>query len=479
MKFNELDKGQILRNIIGYIFLCLLSFDCNKLVHVPNPINSVTTTEVFSSDATATAAMLGIYSYMISTPAFSNSLTTVYLGESADELIDELPGNEGNDLFLVNNLTALQSSGTVSSFLWQPAYYDIYCANAIIAGIQASKAISSSTANQLIGEAKFIRAFCYFYLVNLFGNIPLNLNIDFNKTVLLSESSQAQVYQQITNDLLDAQNLMISDFSLSNGQPIRANKWAATALLARVYLYRGEWQSADSAATAVINSGLFRLVSLDSVFLANSAESILESVPANNYPYATWEGNTFIPYDSILLPAYWLTPQLLDAFETGDQRRISWVDSADPSGLGTYYYYPYKYKVMVGSPGPSTENYTLLRLAEQYLIRAESECEPGGQQNLSQAIADVNVIRLRAGLPALSTALTQSLVMAAIQQEWRMEYFAEWGHRWLDLRRWGISIQTLDTVSYKLGYIDSTQLLYPIPMSEIQTDPNLIQNQGY
>jgi hypothetical protein len=406
-------------------------------------------------------------------------LSTAYLGESADELTDRTPGDESGDRFLCNTLTALQSSGQVSNFLWQPAYYDIYCANAVIAGVAASKGISASTASQLTGEAKFIRAFCYFYLTNLIENIPLDLNIDFNKTILLSESSQEQVYQQIINDLQDAQNLMISDFSLTNGQPIRANRWAATALLARVYLYQGEWASADSAATAVINSGLFSLVGLDSVFLANSNEAILQLQPANNYPYATWEGNTFIPYDSNSYAAYWLTPQLLNAFEPGDQRRVAWVDSTDPQGLGTYYYYPNKYKVMAGTSWPATENYTLLRLAEQYLIRAEAEAEPGKQQNISQAEADIDVIRARAGLPALSTGLSQPQILDSLQQENRIEFFAEWGHRWLDLKRWAIAIQTLGTISYKKANIDSTQLLYPIPMAEIQADPNLIQNRGY
>jgi hypothetical protein len=478
----ELRTGNIRRlSLVFSICILLLFFNtnCNKLVQVPNPISSVTANQVFSSDATATSTMLGIYSYMDFQQSFSNSLATAYLGESADDLIDQTPGFESADRFLSNNLTTAQSSGQVSSFLWQPAYYDIYCANAVIAGIATSNGITAPTASQLTGEAKFIRAFCYFYLTNLFGNVPLDLSIDFNETVLLSESSQLQVYQQIISDLYDAQNLMIGDFSLTSGQPIRANRWAATALLARVYLYQGQWASADSAATAVINSGLFRLVGLDSVFLANSNEAILQLQTVNNFPYATLEGNTFIPYDSNSYATYWLTPQLLGAFEPGDQRRADWVDSTNPQGLGTYYYYPYKYKVKVGSSWPVTENYMLLRLAEQYLIRAEAEAEPGSQQNLPQAVADVNLIRARAGLPALSTGLSQSQILDSVQHEKRVEFFAEWGHRWLDLKRWGIAIQTLDTISYKKPNIDSTQLLYPIPMAEIQTDPNLKQNRGY
>jgi hypothetical protein len=119
-----------------------------------------------------------------------------------------------------------------------------------------------------------------------------------------------------------------------------------------------------------------------------------------------------------------------------------------------------------------------LRYAEQYLIRAEAEAEPGSQQNLSQAIADINVIRARAGLAALSDSLSQPQTFTAIQHEKRIEFFAEWGHRWLDLKRWSIAIDTLSQTFYKVG-INSTQLLYPIPLEEIYTDPNLKQNPGY
>jgi hypothetical protein len=489
MKFRRLRKRQLSYSVATLIMSSILNVNCNKLVQIPNPISSVTANQVFSSDATATSAMLGIYSYMVQGQSFSNGSTTLMAGESADELTDEIPGNEALDLFLVNHLNAIQSSGAVTSYFWQPAYFDIYNANAIIAGVQSSTGISPGTRNQLIGEAKFIRAFCYFYLTGFIGNVPLDLNIDFNKTVLLSGSPQAQIYQQIIDDLHDAQGLMISDFSLTNGQPIRANKWAATALLARVYLYQENWAGADSAANAVINSGLFNLVPLPLVpevppnvlpdsdaFCANSKEAILQLQLPNAYPFATLEGNTFIPYFSTSFPTYWMTPQLLAAFEPGDLRRINWVDSANPGG---YYYYPFKYKVEFGQSWPAAENYTLLRLAEQYLIRAEAETEPGGQQNLSQAVADINIIRSRAALPGLSIGLSQSQVLSAIQQERRIELFAEWGHRWLDLKRWGIAIDTLSNIAYKNSNINSAQLLYPIPVQETQTDPNLKQNPGY
>jgi len=91
----------------------------------------------------------------------------------------------------------------------------------------------------------------------------------------------------------------------------------------------------------------------------------------------------------------------------------------------------------------------------------------------------LDIIRQRANLPPLSATLTGNSLLAAVQQEWRIEFFAEWGHRWLDLKRWGNAVQVLSGIPYKSGNIDASQLLYPIPITEINADPNLTQNPGY
>ena len=122
----------------------------------------------------------------------------------------------------------------------------------------------------------------------------------------------------------------------------------------------------------------------------------------------------------------------------------------------------------------------VLRLAEQYLIRAEAEVNGAGN-GLGGAISDINAIRNRAGLPA-TTASTPAQVMAAIMQERRIEFFAEWGHRWLDLKRTGRvdSVMTIATPLKNAGTKwQSFQQLYPIPANERAFDPNLTQNPGY
>jgi hypothetical protein len=134
------------------------------------------------------------------------------------------------------------------------------------------------------------------------------------------------------------------------------------------------------------------------------------------------------------------------------------------------YYYPYKYKSLVF--GANAEYYTLLRLAEQYLIRAEARAEQG---NVSGAQADINVIRNRAGL-GNTTAGDQASLLAAVAQERRIELNCEWGHRWLDLKRTGTASAVLG--AEKTTWT-ATGILWPIPSSEISANSNLVQNAGY
>jgi starch-binding outer membrane protein, SusD/RagB family len=125
-----------------------------------------------------------------------------------------------------------------------------------------------------------------------------------------------------------------------------------------------------------------------------------------------------------------------------------------------------------------TEYYTVLRLAELYLIRAEAAAR-GAAGGINAAIADLNVIRTRALLPALPNTLTAEQVTAAVARERQVELFAEWGHRWLDLKRTGRAHDVLSALSAKQPWAGDYQLLYPIPPAEIRVNPRLMQNINY
>jgi len=469
------------------VSLCQLS--CKKLVSVPEPVNSITTTEVFATDAQAASAMAGVYSLMInSSLSSSNGQVTLLGGMSSDELFYYGIGDVDITSFSPNKLL-YNNSYTYN--LWTTAYQVIYNANSVIEGIAASTSggLTDSVRKELTAESKFVRAFCYFYLTNLFGDVPLALTVDFNKTRYMARTPVKQVYQQIIQDLKDAQSVLPLDYSAAGAaqERIVPNHWAATALLARAYLFTGD--NADAAAqagTVISNTALYSLVSdPNQVFLADSKEAIWQLKQGGVWPLynGTQEGYTILPNPLATgTTNYCLAAPLLNAFEPGDLRRQDWVDSTTASGVPSVYnYYPYKYKIGSSnavSGGPLSEYYMMLRLAEMYLIRAEAEVG-GATGGAAAAIADLNVLRTRAGLPGLSSSLLPAQVTAAVAHERQVELFAEWGHRWLDLNRTGQAHNVLSVISTKQPWTGDFQLLYPIPSTEIMDDHFLLQNPGY
>lgn len=460
-------------NRCGLLLLPFLLWGCRKFVEVPEPTDSITTTVNFSDEATATSSLIGVYGVLNQqAPSFGCGIITLYAALSADEL-NYFDGTDQTVYPFQNNSLLPDNTALISDF-WTPGYKAIYRANAVMEGVATSQGITAAVKRQLTGEAKFLRAFCHFYLTNLFGDIPLVTTTDWRETAAMGRTPSAQVYEQLITDLKDAQELLADDFSVSNGQRIRVNKWAAKALLARVYLYTGRWEQAVLLSGEVINhSALFGLVPLNDVFKKNSQEAIWQLETYDVPTYSLVEARHLIPFSATMNPRYSLTPQLLAHFDGGDQRRIHWLGKNMYEG--TEYYYPFKYKVRVGTAGNIAEYYMMLRLGEQYLIRAEAYARQN--QNLSLAIADLNTLRTRAGLPDLPSTLGPSAVLDAIERERQIELFAEWGHRWLDLKRTGRAVPVLAPV--KGATWQPTDQLYPIPQEEIDRSPRLTQNPGY
>lgn len=461
--------------------LCLLS--CRKMIAVPQPINSITTVEMFKTNDQANTAMAGVYSLMVNgSLSFSNGYATLLGGMSADELFYYGLGDVHITAFSPNQLLYTNS---YTSQVWTNAYKIIYNANAVIEGIEGSTSeeFTDSLRNKLTGEARFVRAFCYFYLTNLFGDVPLVLTVDFNKTRYMTRTPASEVYQQIILDLKDAQTRLAPNYP---AERIIPNKWVATAMLARTYLYTGDHANAAAQASLIIdNVSLYNLESdPNKVFLAGSKEAIWQlkqGTNDNNYKNGTVEGYTILPSPlATAIAKYCLTPSLLNAFEPNDLRRNAWVGSTTNSGTGlTFYAYKYKtgrHNSVIGAT--STEYYMVFRLAEMYLIRAEAvvNISPG---NVAAAITDLNVIRKRAGLTALSASLSAEQVISAIAQERRVELFAEWGHRWLDLKRTDQAHAVLSVMPEKQPWAGDHQLLYPVPAVEIQVNPRIAQNPEY
>src|SRR5580692_7367239 len=237
-----------------YLVLGLLALtvsDCRKLVDVPTPQDQLVTAAVFSNDANAGEAMTGLYiEVMNSSRTLLNGGMSLYGGLSSDELVNTIP-NPFIDPFRENKLTA---QNVFCATLYSTAYNIIFAANSLIAGLKASTGVSPAVKSELLGEAEVVRALEYFYLVNLYGAVPLVTSINFSETAQLPRDTVAAVYAQIEADLEDAQQALGTVYLNTAEYPgarTRPNRLAAMALLARVWLYRGEWALAEEAADTV------------------------------------------------------------------------------------------------------------------------------------------------------------------------------------------------------------------------------------
>lgn len=486
MRFGNINKG--------ILFAALsISTGCKKLVTIPAPVTQLSSENVFTNNSTAAAVLTGMYTDLVAGTAVpSNSASIGYIsllcGLSADELaLDGGAANSNNTLtqYYLNALTAGSPTSDVPT-IFSTCYTLLYTSNLTIERLTGSTALTPVVRQQLMGEALFMRALLYFYLVNLYGDIPLTTSSDYANNAALARSPTDAVYQQIISDLIKAQGLLAdgyvgSDAMTATTERVRPNKWAATALLARAYLYNHVYDSAEVEATAVINNAaLYDTVSLNGVFLKNSIEAIWQLQPVNT-GMNTNDAWVFVlpssgPTSTSSLHPVYLSQQLLASFESGDARRYNWVDSVNVNGAT--YYFPYKYKSAT-LYAPVTEYEMVLRLGEQYLIRAEARAM---QNNFTEAQRDLNVIRARAGLPG-TLANDQTSLLAAIAHERQVELFTEWGHRWMDLKRYGQVDAVMgmpgNVCTQKGGAWNTDWQSYPLPAYDIIQDPKLTQNEGY
>lgn len=461
---------------------------CKKFIQVGYPTTKLVTASVFNNSTTATAALLSIYAQM------ANNAESFNLSQASGLLSDELDNYSTDPIQIKYYTDAMAASDNPGH--WGNFYNYIYQANAIIEGVQNNAYIASAIESQLVGESKFIRAFWLFYLANMYGDVPLATSTDYKVNNVLTKAPKSQVYMQIVSDLHDAQQLLdsnyvdASDTSISN-ERVRPTKAVATALLARVYLFLGKYDSAEYEATQVINNNsLYQLCTNlsgpNSVFLANSTEAIWQLSTPIPATFNTFDGQAYILKSAPRAGdnnSTTISPQLLNSFETGDLRKSNWIGVYQKVGTSVVYYFPYKYQsygAAVASEGDATEYVMVFRLAEQLLIRAEARLQQG---EIGDAVNDLNLIRQRAGLGVYAGATDQASLLGAVLHERRVELFTEWGHRWFDMIRTG----TVDSIMGQPGGVCqskggawiSTSVLYPIPQTEIIADPNLTQNAGY
>ena len=460
---------------------------CKKLVDPAAPTEKIGIEDVYTNDKTAASVLTRLLAEMWLISEGANAYPMI-LAMSADDL------KVGAYIDATTERTYFNSLRSDPTQWWSRLYSHIYTANDAIEQLSVSTGVTEPIKNLLLGEARFVRAYCYFYLVNTYGPVPLVLTTDYRQTSDLGRTDSAAIYNQIITDLSVAKELLSKDYLGSNmlpttsGDRLRPVKATAAGLLARVYLYTKEYTKAEAEASEVIANAAYGLIDLNLVFRKNSKEAILQ-MPVMQPSVQTLDGMTYIlrkisPSDingPTYSQPYLASDFLLNAFEIGDLRKTKWI--GDSAG----YKFINKYKEWDASK-PVIEATMMMRLGEQYLIRAEARIN---QEKIADGIADLNVLRQRArgtnpgDLPALSTGLSKADALMAVEHERQVELFTEGGHRWFDLKRTARldAVMTVATAvkSSNTNKWESFRALFPIPAGEILNSPGLTghQNQGY
>ncbi|MEN0055278.1 MAG: RagB/SusD family nutrient uptake outer membrane protein [Mucilaginibacter sp.] len=471
---------------IGAISILLLNQGCKKAVEVGKSKAVVFSEDVYSSNNGAQSVVAGIFTSISGGAPLYNSASDVSLtmGLASDELTN-ISSSTVYAPFYLNNYTPL-----VPPPFWVEIYKEVMLCNTAIEGINASSKITASVKKQLIGELKFLRGFAYFYAVNLYGTPPLILTTDYKISNTASGSTSSAIYAQIVQDFTDAQNSLADGIYVDASgttvtDRIRPNKQAASAMLARVYLYMQDWKNAEAQASAVISSGNYTLVSnLNQAFLKASRETIWALQPVSTVNTNTYDGPALVVTALYKSSAQFaITSTLQSAFEPGDNRATNWVGTfTTASAPVTTFYYANKYKSNLLNNPVVTEYPVVLRLAEQYLIRAEARAN---QNNISGAVSDLNAIRARArqtptSLPDYASTINKDDCLSDVMHERQVELFSEWGHRWFDLKRTGKLDAVMNVTAPVKGTTwSSYKQLMPIPSNDIIANPNLKQTPGY
>ena len=434
---------------------------CKKYLKV-SPVGSISTETAYSNATNIEASVNGIY-YILSQNG--NFYSGAY-NASNSLLSDE--AKVGSSTFTPDIQYAANEITTDNSYisgLWNNNYQTIYQANMLLEHVPNTTGLDPAQKNQWIGEARFLRAYCYFVLTCYFGKVPLATTSNYKINNTLSRSDTAEVHAFITTELLQALTELPDGYDAYGGSRTRAARQTVFALLARNYLYRKDWQNAIKYATDLINDPQFNLPPLDEVVQNNSTESIWEIA---YQPYQNYTATELVPIvGSASLTPILPSDKLIASFEQGDLRKTTYMGFSPTPASGFYYVNKFRDRNTL------SDQPKIFRLAEMYLIRAEARAE---MDSLSGAAADINKIRHRANLQDTQADAKQAL-LDAVGQERFIELCFE-GDRWLDLIRTGKADEVLSQTAGKT-WMSADELL-PVPAIELGNNPNLNpQNPGY
>jgi starch-binding outer membrane protein, SusD/RagB family len=443
---------------ISVLILSLISISCGDLLN-PKPVDLITDDQVLTDANSARVVLTSAYR------GFANlGAPRIIAGDlTSDNLIHNGTFTQYRE---ISNKDMSASNGSASA-LWGVIYSISYIANFLYEGLPAIE-ISQSNFDQITATASFLRAYAYFVGVYTYGGLPIVTTTNVDQNRVIPRASFQETLDFIESELLYAlDKLPAQTFNageVSNG--------AVKALLSKFYLYTGNWVQAEKYATEVIEGIGTKAYVLEPTFQNAisdfSTESILEIVySANDNPGTSTNfsiNNLFVGRREII-PSSEMVLALQN--DGGDRKVMIEFNGANARGADNGW--------TVVRYGPF-DNIQVLRLAEMFLIRAEARAEQDKITGDQGALADINIIRQRAGVPLIQ-GTSKNQMLQAIENERRMELCFE-GHRWYDLIRTGRAETVMNEFTNNWTEKDE---LWPIPLSEITNNPSLkdAQNPGY
>ena len=424
------------------------------------PVDSIAASTYFQNYKDVEAAVISTYSVLTGANSYGRLriLATELSSNNIEHRINQFEFAHFSDHQLI-------AENIVLFPIWSEIYKGIMRANDVIAAVPKLDPKNQELSKNFLGEAYFLRAFMYFDLVRMFGDVPLvstpSNNVDLN-AVRVARTESQKIYAQIVADLQEAEKLLPESYAIKVQNRGRATKMTAKAYLAKVFLYQKDYTNCLAKLDEVINNTAnYGLVSLDILYNTNdNLETVFE---------------LFFSIDGIslqLLPSiapyngfgeYYVNTNLLKLFDSQD-KRLAYMIQNNGNWFAAK---ARKAKTTTADP------VYCLRLAELLLIRAEVLARNSGTPT-PKAIEALNLVRQRAGLEAKKMTDFANLdsFLETVLIEKRKEVMFETGDFWFDAIRAGYA-------SKLLGVSNPNAYLYPIPNAEIVRNPNLTQNAGY
>ncbi|MDT0605629.1 RagB/SusD family nutrient uptake outer membrane protein [Croceitalea rosinachiae] len=514
---------------LGIVLLMPLKGCDEDKLEISNP-NTVSQLDFFRNEADFRVAVNGMI----------HPITAVFFWGRVVHTGPMLRSDAFNVVPFANNTTMSTLQGVPGVSRWATdmfpqLYQTIFRANTILEEANDENLPTGSVRDEILGQAYFMRAFANWYLAAFWGNAPLVLSTpESDEDFFPNQSTQTEIFNAVISDLEMAATMLPSTWSSSDlGRPTSG---AALALRGKTYLYMGNFSAAATDFQAVVNSGVYELLSgaqYEENFTTvseNNVESVfeLQFSPQDNFvwgsdaPLTGSQSNFYIDYSPPTVSldrSHYINPHILQTFEdNGDIVRRNATIAFDYPGATGYGGVPFledfapdieaaqvagvdalftrKYAMLFAGtrqelPGFGQTvgvNWRLIRYSDVLLMLAEAENENGDQ---AAAIDLINQVRQRAEIADLPAGLSQQEVFDAIVEERIMELTGE-GHRFLDLVRWGLADDVMGQGSTIAGgrhpkslagesafFTPGRDELLWIPVPELNANPNLNQNPGY